>query len=119
MGVPDPAGDAGPHGVGRGQGSGRRTVTREPVIRVRRVYDPPEPAADGVRVLVDRLWPRGLTRPPATRRSWRSGSPASGAGGAVPLRGAGPRPALSPFPGLCPDPVLKRRTAGRCSLAGV
>ncbi len=28
-------------------------------VRVKRAYDPPAPA-DGVRVLVDRLWPRGL-----------------------------------------------------------
>nr|WP_260864778.1 MULTISPECIES: DUF488 family protein [Streptomyces] len=27
-------------------------------VRVRRIYDPPEPD-DGLRVLVDRLWPRG------------------------------------------------------------
>lgn len=30
-------------------------------IRVKRVYDPPE-ASDGTRVLVDRLWPRGLRK---------------------------------------------------------
>lgn len=30
-------------------------------LQVRRVYEPPAPA-DGVRVLVDRLWPRGLAR---------------------------------------------------------
>ncbi|HUA77669.1 MAG TPA: DUF488 family protein [Acetobacteraceae bacterium] len=30
-------------------------------IRLKRAYDPPE-AADGARVLVDRLWPRGLSR---------------------------------------------------------
>ncbi len=30
------------------------------MIRTKRVYDPPDPD-DGVRVLVDRLWPRGLT----------------------------------------------------------
>ena len=30
-------------------------------MRVRRVYDPPDPA-DGHRVLVDRLWPRGLAK---------------------------------------------------------
>lgn len=31
------------------------------MIRIKRVYEPPEPA-DGRRVLVDRVWPRGLTR---------------------------------------------------------
>jgi uncharacterized protein YeaO (DUF488 family) len=30
-------------------------------IRTKRAYDPPE-AADGARFLVDRLWPRGLTK---------------------------------------------------------
>lgn len=30
-------------------------------IRLRRVHDPPH-AGDGARVLVDRLWPRGLSR---------------------------------------------------------
>ncbi len=32
-----------------------------PDIRVRRVYDEPS-AADGARVLVDRIWPRGLRK---------------------------------------------------------
>jgi uncharacterized protein YeaO (DUF488 family) len=39
------------------------------VVRVRRVYDPPEPA-DGFRVLVDRLWPRGLTKEAARVDLW-------------------------------------------------
>jgi uncharacterized protein YeaO (DUF488 family) len=30
-------------------------------VQVRRAYDPPEPD-DGQRVLVDRLWPRGLSK---------------------------------------------------------
>jgi len=30
-------------------------------VRARRVYDDPTPA-DGTRVLVDRIWPRGLAR---------------------------------------------------------
>jgi uncharacterized protein YeaO (DUF488 family) len=38
-------------------------------IRVRRVYDDPEPA-DGTRVLVDRLWPRGLTKSKAALDDW-------------------------------------------------
>ncbi|MGG8405392.1 DUF488 domain-containing protein [Streptomyces sp. 12297] len=36
---------------------------------VRRVYDPPGPA-DGTRVLVDRLWPRGITKAAAGVDSW-------------------------------------------------
>ena len=38
-------------------------------IRVRRVYEEPE-AADGARVLVDRLWPRGLSKQAAALREW-------------------------------------------------
>jgi uncharacterized protein YeaO (DUF488 family) len=38
-------------------------------VRVRRVYDDPEPA-DGTRVLVDRLWPRGLTKSKAALDDW-------------------------------------------------
>lgn len=30
-------------------------------LKIKRVYDPPE-AADGARILVDRLWPRGLSK---------------------------------------------------------
>lgn len=38
-------------------------------VRVRRVYDAPEPA-DGTRVLVDRLWPRGLAKAKAAIDEW-------------------------------------------------
>ncbi|MFE8991575.1 DUF488 domain-containing protein [Streptomyces collinus] len=38
-------------------------------VRVRRVYDPAEPE-DGVRVLVDRLWPRGLAKDVARVDEW-------------------------------------------------
>jgi uncharacterized protein YeaO (DUF488 family) len=38
-------------------------------IRVRRVYDEPEPD-DGARVLVDRLWPRGLSKQKAQLEEW-------------------------------------------------
>ncbi len=38
-------------------------------VRVRRVYEAPEPA-DGVRVLVDRLWPRGLAKDAARVDEW-------------------------------------------------
>ena len=44
-------------------------MTRGPEVRVRRVYD--EPAGDdGARVLVDRLWPRGLTKARADLTEW-------------------------------------------------
>ncbi|MFF1506732.1 DUF488 domain-containing protein [Streptomyces sp. NPDC058326] len=38
-------------------------------VRVRRVYEPPSPD-DGVRVLVDRLWPRGLAKTDAHIDEW-------------------------------------------------
>jgi uncharacterized protein YeaO (DUF488 family) len=38
-------------------------------IRVRRVYDAPSPD-DGARVLVDRVWPRGLRKDAARLDSW-------------------------------------------------
>ncbi|MFF8506878.1 DUF488 domain-containing protein [Streptomyces sp. NPDC015492] len=40
-----------------------------PHVRVRRIYEPPSPD-DGVRVLVDRLWPRGLARTDARIDEW-------------------------------------------------
>jgi uncharacterized protein YeaO (DUF488 family) len=44
-------------------------MTADPAVRVRRVYDPPEPA-DGRRVLVDRFWPRGLSKTAAALDEW-------------------------------------------------
>lgn len=38
-------------------------------LQLKRVYDPPEPG-DGFRVLVDRLWPRGLSRERAELDLW-------------------------------------------------
>jgi len=38
-------------------------------VRVKRVYDP-RPPGDGLRVLVDRLWPRGLKRDEAAIDLW-------------------------------------------------
>jgi uncharacterized protein YeaO (DUF488 family) len=38
-------------------------------IKLKRVYDQPSPE-DGLRVLVDRLWPRGLSRPAAAADLW-------------------------------------------------
>lgn len=44
-------------------GASRRTV------RLKRVYDPPDPG-DGFRVLVDRLWPRGVSKAKAGVDLW-------------------------------------------------
>lgn len=32
------------------------------MIQLKRVYEPAEPSADGVRFLVERLWPRGIRK---------------------------------------------------------
>lgn len=38
-------------------------------LRIKRAYDPPA-AGDGIRVLVDRLWPRGLSKEKARIDEW-------------------------------------------------
>ena len=38
-------------------------------IRIKRVYEAPE-AGDGARILVDRLWPRGLSKEKAALTDW-------------------------------------------------
>jgi uncharacterized protein YeaO (DUF488 family) len=38
-------------------------------LRTKRVYEPPS-AADGYRVLIDRLWPRGLSKEKARIDEW-------------------------------------------------
>lgn len=43
--------------------------TSSPKVQVRRVYDPPA-RSDGCRVLVDRLWPRGLSKETARLDAW-------------------------------------------------
>ena len=42
---------------------------RTPTVRVKRAYEPPS-SDDGVRILVDRLWPRGLTKASAAVDLW-------------------------------------------------
>jgi uncharacterized protein YeaO (DUF488 family) len=44
-------------------------VVKPPQVQVRRAYDPPE-SDDGERVLVDRLWPRGLSKERAHLDDW-------------------------------------------------
>ena len=44
-------------------------MTSKREIRVRRVYDAPA-GDDGTRVLVDRIWPRGLTKARADLAEW-------------------------------------------------
>ena len=38
-------------------------------VKLKRAYDPPE-ATDGTRILVDRLWPRGLKKTDAAIEQW-------------------------------------------------
>jgi uncharacterized protein YeaO (DUF488 family) len=47
--------------------SGRKRL--RPAVRVKRVYDDPQ-ANDGARVLIDRLWPRGLSKARAAADLW-------------------------------------------------
>jgi uncharacterized protein YeaO (DUF488 family) len=44
-------------------------TSRTADIRIKRVYDTPD-RADGTRVLVDRLWPRGLSKEKAAVTLW-------------------------------------------------
>jgi uncharacterized protein YeaO (DUF488 family) len=46
-----------------------RGMTKKLDVRVRRVYADPEDQ-DGVRVLVDRIWPRGMTKARAALDEW-------------------------------------------------
>ena len=59
----------------------RKPVKRKPPARgrpaasriaVKRAYDPPE-AGDGVRILIDRLWPRGLSKAALKLDAWLKG----------------------------------------------
>ncbi|MEJ0092880.1 MAG: DUF488 domain-containing protein [Methylocella sp.] len=38
-------------------------------LKIKRVYDPPE-AGDGMRILVDRIWPRGVSKEAAALTLW-------------------------------------------------
>jgi len=41
----------------------------KPTIKLKRVYEEPE-KSDGIRILVDRLWPRGMTKEKAALDLW-------------------------------------------------
>ncbi len=48
------------------------------MIRIKRVYDPPD-SGDGARFLVDRLWPRGLSKEALIIDGWlKEASPSTG-----------------------------------------
>lgn len=47
-------------------------------VRIKRIYDKPE-RSDGLRVLVDRIWPRGVTKRAAALDDWlRELAPSTG-----------------------------------------
>jgi uncharacterized protein YeaO (DUF488 family) len=48
-----------------------------PEIRLKRAYDPPAPE-DGLRILVERLWPRGVSKEHAALDSWNKDVAPSG-----------------------------------------
>lgn len=60
-------------------------------LQVKRVYEPPEPS-DGLRVLVDRLWPRGMSKEKAQVDRW--------------LKEIGPSPELRKWFGHDPEKFL-------------
>ncbi len=47
----------------------RRTGASVKKIHIKRIYEPPA-ASDGTRILVDRLWPRGVAREEARIDAW-------------------------------------------------
>jgi len=64
MGKPGKSGLQGPQKRAR-----QREAHMKTQITVKRVYDAPD-AGDGRRILVDRLWPRGLTKEKAKIEYW-------------------------------------------------
>lgn len=44
-------------------------MERQPCVNLKRAYDPPSPR-DGTRILVDRLWPRGVKKAKARIDFW-------------------------------------------------
>lgn len=45
-------------------------MTQAKSVRVRRVYEEARPRQDGLRVLVDRVWPRGMKKEDARLDEW-------------------------------------------------
>ena len=72
-------------------------------VQVKRVYEPPDPG-DGMRVLVDRLWPRGVSRDQAAADLW--------------LKDAAPSDALRRWYGHAPVRWAAFRRKYRAELAG-
>ena len=47
----------------------KRSKPAKAAIRIKRAYDPPE-SEDGLRILIDRLWPRGITKAKLKLDAW-------------------------------------------------
>ena len=73
-----------------------------PPPRLKRAYDPPSPA-DGTRILVERLWPRGLTKQALALDDW--------------LKDVAPSPDLRKWYGHEPTRWPEFRTRYRAELA--
>jgi uncharacterized protein YeaO (DUF488 family) len=52
-------------------------MNAQPAVRVKRVYEDPDPA-DGVRILADRLWPRGVRKQDLAHDAWLKDAAPSG-----------------------------------------
>ena len=72
-------------------------------VVIKRVYDKPA-ETDGVRVLVDRLWPRGLSKRKAALDGWN--------------KDVAPSPALRKWFGHKPERFAEFRTRYRAALKG-
>ena len=79
-------------------------------VRLRRVYDDPAPD-DGARVLVDRIWPRGLTKAAVHLDEWvKDNSPRPGTGPVIKVtRWGSPRPRARRRSNACRLSVAGRR----------
>ncbi len=73
------------------------------MIQLKRVYETPSPS-DGFRVLVDRLWPRGVSKPRAALELW--------------LKQVAPSPELRTWFGHDPDRWAEFQKHYRKELAG-
>lgn len=71
------------------------------MVRLKRVYDAPA-ASDGLRVLVDRFWPRGLARSDSALDVW--------------MKDIAPTPALRIWFDHCPDRWAEFRRRYRAEL---
>jgi uncharacterized protein YeaO (DUF488 family) len=78
-------------------------VSKTASIRLQRVYDPPT-AEDGTRILVDRLWPRGLSKRKAALDGW--------------IKAVAPSPDLRKWFGHKPERFAEFRKQYRAELKG-